>query len=94
MTHPNHPLHPDPRHTIALPGGETLTIDGSTVLDPETGYPVPAAVLRLPVWRAEELAAALHLWSQILTLVDSPDAALPDEQPLATALADLAPALA
>lgn len=84
---------PPTRPTIVLPGGETLTVDGSTVPDPETGEPVPAAVLRLPAWRAQELSAALQLWSQILTLTSSPAAALPDEQLLATALAELAPAL-
>jgi hypothetical protein len=76
-----------------LPGGETLTVDGSTVADPETGEPVPAAVLRLPAWRLQELSAALHLWSEVLTLTTSPAAALPDEQRLAAALAEITPTL-
>jgi hypothetical protein len=66
-----------------LPGGETLGVDGSTVPDPETGRPVPAAVLRLPPWRATEVAAALQLWSRVQALVLTDGAHLPDEATLA-----------
>jgi hypothetical protein len=69
-----------------LPGGETLTVDGSTVADPETGQPVPAAVLRLPAWRTKELAAALDLWNQLQTLVLTAGAHLPSEAALASRL--------
>jgi hypothetical protein len=85
---------PHPSHAVeALPGGETLTVDGSTVTDPETGRPVPAAVLRLPAWRAHELSAALRLWSATLTFFADEPAALPTETELATVLATTAAAL-
>ena len=87
MAHPNHP-HSHP--VEVLPGGETLTIDGSTVPDPETGLPVPVAVLRLPVWRLYELAAALNLWTRVQTLLTTDGAHLPTEMPLADHLLDTA----
>lgn len=60
MSEPSH--DPAPSRQV-LPGGETIEIDGSTVADPETGRPIPAAVLRLPAWRLRELAAALEAWT-------------------------------
>jgi hypothetical protein len=74
------------RSTEVLPGGETIEIDGSTVTDPETGQPAPAAVLRLPVWRLRELAATLDTWTQTLTLVTTRAAHLPTEDALSLAL--------
>jgi hypothetical protein len=74
----------DPGGTVeVLPGGETLAVDGSTVADPETGQSVPVAVLRLPAWRAREIAAALELWSRLQTLMLTSGAQLPDEAALA-----------
>jgi hypothetical protein len=83
--------HPtDPRHARqTLPGGETIEIDGSTVTDPETGHPAPAAVLRLPVWRLRELAAALDAWTHTLTLATAV-MHLPTERTLSHALATTA----
>jgi hypothetical protein len=83
VAHPNdlgRPAH-------VLPGGESLDLDGSTVTDPETGRPVPAAVLRLPAWRLQEVAAALHVWSRMQTLFITEGAHLPTETALATSLA-------
>jgi hypothetical protein len=77
-----------------LPGGETIEIDGSTVTDPETGQPAPAAVLRLPVWRLRELAAALDAWTHTLTLVSAQATHLPTEHALSHALAGTAHSLA
>lgn len=87
MPQTNHP-------TQVLPGGETLAVDGSTVTDPETGELVPAAVLRLPAWRAHEVAAALRLWSTTVMFFAGEPAALPTETVLAAALATTAAALA
>jgi hypothetical protein len=89
VAHPNHPAHP----VETLPGGGTLTLDGSTVPDPETGQPVPAALLRLPAWRLAELAAALNTWAHVQTLVLTDGARLPTETPLALRLATAAPTL-
>jgi hypothetical protein len=83
---PNRPME-------TLPGGETLTLDGSTVPDPETGQPVPVAVLRLPPWRAKEVAAALDVWSRLQTLVLTDGAHLPGEATLAGRLAAIGDAL-
>jgi hypothetical protein len=85
--------NPNRREVQLLPGGEVLTIDGTTIPDPETGKPVPAAVLRLPVWRATELSAALTLWTAIQEIVLSDAAALPTETDLAEALTATATAL-
>jgi hypothetical protein len=49
--------------TRPLADGGTLTIDGSTIPDPETGQPIPAATLRLPAWRLRDLAGTLSFWS-------------------------------
>jgi hypothetical protein len=87
MPHPNHPAH----STQTLPGGETLTLDG-TIPDPETGHPVPAAVLRLPAWRLHELATALTLWTRIHTMITT-QADLPTETDLANHLTHAAHAL-
>jgi hypothetical protein len=81
------------RRVQLLPGGEVITIDGSTVPDPETGHPVLAATLRLPVWRAAELSAALTLWTAVQEIVLSDAAALPTETDLAAALATTAQTL-
>ena len=85
MPHPtNHPTH-------TLPGGETLTLN-ATIPDPETGHPVPTAVLRLPAWRLHELATALTLWTHIHTLITT-EAHLPTETDLANHLHQAAHAL-
>jgi hypothetical protein len=81
MPHPNHPTAP----TQTLPGGETLTLDDTTIPDPETGHPIPAAVLRLPAWRLHELATALHHWNRIHTMITTA-AHLPTETDLANHL--------
>jgi hypothetical protein len=85
--------NPIRREVQLLPGGEVITIDGTTIPDPETGEPVPAATLRLPAWRATELSAALTLWTTVHDLVISDAAALPTETALARALATTAEAL-
>jgi hypothetical protein len=71
---PNH-------HTQTLAAGETLTLDNTTIPDPETGQPIPTATLRLPTWRLRELAATLTLCEQIHTLITQ--AQLPNETDLA-----------
>ena len=91
-THPvaGDPASGDPtfRYFRELADGGTLTIDDSTIPDPETGAPVPAATLRLPVWRMRDVSDALSSWTtttQALALsADWP----PDETDLSAALAD------
>lgn len=82
------------RAVRVLPGGETIEIDGSTVVDPETGQPAPVAVLRLPVWRLSELAAALDGWTEAMALFNGRAAQLPDETDLSRTLQAAAIALA
>jgi hypothetical protein len=79
MPHPNHPTPT----THTLPGGETLTLDHTTIPDPETGHPIPTATLRLPTWRLHELATALKLWSRIHTMITTEAHHLPAETDLA-----------
>ena len=94
MPEPSH--HPAPPHVApsrqVLPGGETIEIDGSTVADPETGQPTPAAVLRLPAWRLRELAAALEAWTATHALLTT-TMHLPIELALSRALTGTAEAL-
>ena len=86
---------PDPAPPLhVLASGETITVDGSTIADPETGRPVPAAVLRLPSWRLRELAAALTLWTRTLDLITTAGADLPFEHELAAALSHTAQTVA
>jgi hypothetical protein len=94
LAHPNDPV-PDRSHpaVTVLPTGETVTLDGSTVADPESGEPVPAAVLRLPVWRLHDLAAALSVWTRVQTLVLTDGVHLPTELPLADHLVEAAEVL-
>jgi hypothetical protein len=87
MPHPNHPTPT----TQTLPGGETLTLDG-TIPDPETGHPVPVAVLRLPAWRLHELATTLHHWNRIHAMITTA-AHLPAETDLANHLTQAAQTL-
>jgi hypothetical protein len=93
LAHPNDPTSRPAGPVQVLPGGETITVDGSTVADPETGVPVRAAVLRLPAWRLRDLSAALRLWSTTLTFFAAEPATLPTETALATALAATADTL-
>lgn len=65
---------PGAHYTQALADGGTLTIDGSTIPDPDTGQPVPAATLRLPAWRLRDIATTLSFWTAaIATLASRPD---------------------
>jgi hypothetical protein len=93
MPEPIHPPAAPRSRRQVLPGGETIEIDGSTITDPETGQPAPVAILRLPIWRLRELAAALNAWTHTLSLVT--DAIhLPAEHDLSHALAATAHTLA
>ena len=76
--------------TTVLPTGETITVDGSTVTDPETGRRIPAAVVRLPAWRAAEMAAALAAWTRVQAIVLAEGAQLPTEARLPGVLAEAA----
>ena len=72
--------------TWVLESGETVTVNGETVPDPETGELVPAAVLRVPLWRLAELADALTLWSVLLAVFTEAASSLPTEEVLAETL--------
>jgi hypothetical protein len=77
---------PTARYTRTLADGGTLTIDGTTIPDPDTGQPVPAAPLRLPAWRLRDLATTLTSWTTaVATLVNRYDWP-PDETDLCQAL--------
>jgi hypothetical protein len=55
-----------PWHWIVEPV-TVVTLDGSTVPDPETGQ--PRIVMRMPAFGAEHLAAVLVAWSQLGQIV-------------------------
>ena len=55
---------------LAMGDGEVVEVDGSTVLDEDSGLPAPAVVLRMPVWRAHALGHVLAEWTAIADLFD------------------------
>jgi hypothetical protein len=76
-----------------LPGGGVIEVDGSTVADPQTGEPVPAVVLRLPVWRLAALAGALDMWNRVQALVEVGGRCVPADDGLGAALTQAAETL-
>jgi hypothetical protein len=89
----SHPAVPTADYTRALADGGTLTVDGSTVPDPDTGEPVPAATLRLPAWRLRDIATTLSSWTAATALLADRYDWPPDETDLSQALADSADVL-
>jgi hypothetical protein len=45
------------RFRLAMDNGEVVEVDGSTLVDEDSGRTVTAVVLRLPAWRAHALAS-------------------------------------
>jgi hypothetical protein len=61
------------RFWLAMDDGELVEVDGSTVLDEESGREVPAVVLRMPLWRAHSLGHVLSDWSAVVDRVGDVD---------------------
>jgi hypothetical protein len=51
------------RFRMAMDNGELVEVDGSTLVDEDTGRSVLAVILRLPPWRAHALAHVLASWN-------------------------------
>ena len=87
MQESNHPTAPQPRYHRELEDGGTVSLDGATVADPDTGQPVPAATLLFPAWRLRDVSRALRGWSATAALMATSADWPPDESDLATTLA-------
>jgi hypothetical protein len=79
---------------VVLAGGGVIEVGGSTVDDPETGEPVPAAVLRLPLWQLTAVAGAVDMWNRVSALVTVSGGCVPADDGLGAALTWAADALA
>jgi hypothetical protein len=67
MTDPTQP--PAVPVRLLLDFGESVEVDGSTVLDPVAEGPVPAVVLRMPRHRAAWFGAVLDAYTRVCRLV-------------------------
>jgi hypothetical protein len=74
------------RFRLAMDNGEVVEVDGSTLLDEDSGRTVPAVVLRLPAWRAHALAHVLASWNRAVDLFEEVTNVSQDESDLAWAL--------
>jgi hypothetical protein len=71
---------------LEMDNREVVEVDGSTVVDEDSGREVPAVVLRLPPWRAHSLGHVLADWTMVSDLFDGARQASLDEGDLAWAL--------
>ena len=69
-----------------MDNGEVVEVDGSTLVDEDSGRTVTAVVLRLPAWRAHALAHALASWNRAVDLFEEVTNISHDESDLAWAL--------
>jgi hypothetical protein len=53
---------------LVLDAGESIELDGSTVLDPAAGRTVPAVVVRMPAHRAAYLGNVLEAYTRVCRL--------------------------
>ena len=53
---------------LVLESGESVELDGSTLLDPTAGHTVPAVVVRMPPHRAAYLGNVLDAYTQVCRL--------------------------
>ena len=74
------------RFRLAMDSGEVVEVDGSTLLDDDSGQPVPAVVLRMPAWRAHALGHVLASWNEAVDLFEAATTVSLDEFDLAWAL--------
>ncbi len=74
------------RFRLAMDNGEVVEVDGSTLIDDDTGETVAAVILRLPPWRAHALGHVLASWNQAVDLFERVTQVSQDEGDLAWAL--------
>jgi hypothetical protein len=74
------------RFRLAMDNGEVVEVDGSTLVDEDSGQTVLAVVLRLPPWRAHALAHVLASWNAAVDLFEDTQRTSMDEGDLAWAL--------
>jgi hypothetical protein len=67
MTNPTDPV-PD-RFRLGLDDGEVVEVDGSTIMDADAGKAVPAVLVRMPGFRAHDLAHALDQLTRVGAIV-------------------------
>jgi hypothetical protein len=78
--------HQPRRLRLAMDNGEVVEVDGSTLVDDDSGRTVPAVVMRMPGWRAHALAHVLASWNRAVDLFEEVTNVSQDESDLAWAL--------
>jgi hypothetical protein len=74
------------RFRLAMDNGKVVEVDGSTLVDEDSGRTVTAVVLRLPAWRAHALAHVLASWNRAVDVFEEVTNVSQDESDLAWAL--------
>jgi hypothetical protein len=74
------------RFRLAMDNGEVVEVDGSTLIDDDSGQTVTAVVLRLPRWRAHAVAHVLASWNEAVDLFERVAQVSQDESDLSWAL--------
>ncbi len=74
------------RFRLATDNGDIVEIDGSTLVDDDSGQTVTAVILRLPPWRAHALGHVLADWNEAVDLFERATQVSQDEGDLAWAL--------
>src|SRR6266704_557801 len=71
------------RFRLAMDNGEVVEVDGSTLVDEDSGQAVPAVILRLPAWRAHALGHVRASWNAAVDLLEDVQRGSMDEGDLA-----------
>jgi hypothetical protein len=74
------------RFRLAMDDGAVVEVDGSTLVDEDSGRTVVAVILRLPAWRAHALGHVLASWNAAVNLFEDIQRVSMDEGDLAWAL--------
>jgi hypothetical protein len=74
------------RFRLAMDNGEIVEVDGSMLIDEDSGQAVPAVLVRLPRWRAHALGHVLASWNAAVDLFEHATQVSQDESDLAWAL--------
>ena len=71
------------RFRLAMDNGEVVEVDGSTLVDDDSGQTVSAVILRMLAWRAHALGHVLASWNTAVDLFEAATTVSLDESDLA-----------